>query len=271
MVQVKWLGVAGLEIRSGDSVLLIDPYISRPSTFQTLFTHLKPETEQIDRYIESIQGNLAGILVGHTHSDHVLDIPWIVKQTGTSAYGSQSLARLFSAYDLLDRAVGVAWDQAIDLGPFKVTPIESIHGRAILGRIPLPGEIETGLRPPMRVMKYRHGGPIAWHIEVEGKKILHLGSADLIDENVAPYDVDTLFVCSAGRQSTPNFSDRLLGATEPSVVVPFHFDNFLKPLVPGEKVLHLHGVDLDGFVKDLKTTRPSVDVRIPAPYTVMEL
>lgn len=268
MLTVRWLGVAGLEIRVDDQVLLCDPYLSRPSKLATLLRPMTIDRTAVDRYLAALNAKVPAILVGHTHSDHVLDVPGIVQTTQAKALGTASLANLLDAYGLEERVTVVEPGRSYTFGPFKVRPIESVHGRAILGRIPFPGEIPRGLTPPLRVNKYRHGGPLIWHIEAEGLRMLQVGSADFIEANLRDVQVDVAFLCAAGRQSTPDFARRLLDILQPRVVVPFHFDDFFSPVESGKFV---PGVDLDGFVREIQSARPKARVVVPKPFVELEL
>ena len=271
MPNVRWLGVAGLEIRQDDQVLLIDPYLSRPTKLQTLLFPLNIDEAAVDRYLESVEGTVCAIAVGHTHSDHVLDVPSLIEKTGAPALGTQSLSNLLSAYNMEDKAQVIEPGKALRIGPFQLLPIASVHGRVILGRVPFPGEIQRGLTPPLRVNKYRHGGPLVWHVTVGGVRLMQLGSADFVESNLEGLETDVLFVCAAGRQNTSDFARRLLSLVRPKIVVPFHFDDFSAPLAGDGRFKHVPGVDLPGFVQELRDVGGDCRVLVPEPFAPLEL
>ncbi len=271
MARIRWLGAAGLEIMCGDETLLIDPYISRVSKWQTLARPLRPDLELIHNYLISVNGNVTGVLVGHTHSDHVMDVPAILKRTEARAYGSKSLGNLMSAYALEDRTTVVEAGGCYPIGAFEAVPIASQHGRALLGMIPLLGEIERGLEPPLRVGKYRNGENLIWHVTVAGTRYLHMGSANYIAGELSETEVDVLFVCVVGRQHVPNFTGNMLELLNPQVVVPFHHDDISVPLKKGRPPRHVPGVRLEQFVDEIMKTAPDVKVIIPEPFAPMEL
>lgn len=271
MFSIRWLGVAGLEIISNDKALLIDPFLSRPSKFRHLIMSPVPDPKKIDDYLAGVNGDVAGILVGHTHSDHVLDVPYICSKTKAPAYGTRSLATLFSTYEIGRKAMIVAPGVTYSIGPFEATPIESVHGRAVLGMIPFPGEIQPDLSLPLRANQYRHGGPLVWYIKVNGLRILHLGSADFIDENLEGLPVDVLFACAAGRQYTPNFAKRLISLVRPKVVVPFHFDDFFSPIRKGPVRKFVPGVNLEGFIRELSQIDHEFRVITPEILVPLEI
>lgn len=271
MVSVKWLGCAGLELRCGESVLLVDPYLSRPSKWRSLFLPLEPDLKAVADYLQRIPGTLAGILVGHTHSDHVLDVPALIAAHGSAkAYGTASLANLLSAYGLEDKAVVVDGHGSLTTGPFEIRPVPSRHGKAFLGRVPFPGEIGRGLKPPFRMHQYRHGNPLLWHVKAGGRSFLHAGTAACIAEALQGLRADVLFVCAAGRQKSPEFLPTLLETLDPGVVVPIHFDDFFAPLQPGQPAKRLPGVGLGRLAEEVRRTGSRAEVVLPEPFVELK-
>lgn len=271
MARIRWLGAAGLEITSGEETLLIDPYLSRVSKWETLAKPLCPNLKLIHDYLTALTGKVGGVLVGHTHSDHVLDVPAILNRTQARAYGSRSLGNLMSAYALEGRTTVVETGTSYPIGTFEAVPIASQHGRAILGMVPLPGEIEGGLEPPLRVGKYRNGQNLLWHVTVAGRRYLHMGSANFIASELCETKVEVLFVCAVGRQHIPNFTRTMLELMKPEVVVPFHYDDISVPLTKGRPPRHVPGVRLEQFADEIMKMAPDVKVIIPEPFTLMEI
>jgi hypothetical protein len=63
-------------------------------------------------------------------------------------------------------------------------------------------------------------------IEVNGLTLLHVGSANLVEDALAGQSCDVLFVCVPGWRNVPGFVPRLVSAVRPKTIVPFHFDDF---------------------------------------------
>jgi L-ascorbate metabolism protein UlaG (beta-lactamase superfamily) len=100
----------------------------------------------------------------------------------------------------------------------------------LLGRVPFPGEISDCDAIPLRTEGYRCGAVFSVEIEVEGKRIYHLGSANLIDGAAGKRQVDLLLLCVAGWTTTERFVPRVLSAFAPRRVLLSHWDNFFVPL-----------------------------------------
>ncbi len=74
MVKVCWTGAAGLEFTFNGETILVDPYYTRISKFNMLFGKVSPDLDLINKTKEK-KGAITAIVAGHTHFDHVMDIP----------------------------------------------------------------------------------------------------------------------------------------------------------------------------------------------------
>ena len=68
-IQVRWTGAAGLEITKDQQTVLIDPYHSRLGKREVFFKPLVPRLHAIEKYLETLPGELSAVIVGHTHFD----------------------------------------------------------------------------------------------------------------------------------------------------------------------------------------------------------
>ena len=231
-VRVRWLGTAGFAIEHAGTVVLIDPYVTRASLAHCIVAPLYSDARAISLYTPKADA----IVVGHTHFDHVLDVPDIARATGARVLGSRSAARLC-------RARGVAEDKVEcvepepggapierDVGPFHLRFIPSAHSRFMLGRVPAPGEIADCDDIPMRAEAYRCGAVFGIEIRVAGRTIYHLGSAELVDARVDVKHVDLLLLCVAGWHASRDLPERVANKLAPGAVLLSHWDDFLRPL-----------------------------------------
>ena len=85
---------AGFELAYEGFHLLIDPYVTRVGLGDLLRRRtVAPHRELVAAQVPKADA----VLVGHTHFDHVLDVPEIVRSHGCPAYGSGSVATLLMA------------------------------------------------------------------------------------------------------------------------------------------------------------------------------
>jgi L-ascorbate metabolism protein UlaG (beta-lactamase superfamily) len=228
-VELEWLGTAGFRLSAGGTTLLIDPYVSRPGLRHVLSrSPLLPSADVVATHLPE---RADAILVGHTHFDHALDVPAIARRDGCPVYGSSSLVRLMDLHGLGPKSVAVVPYRRYEVGPFVVSFVPSRHSRLVAGlRVPADGELTCDHLDHLTGRAYRCGDVWGISIEVEGLRLYHQGSADLVDDEKLPRDVD-IFLCGiAGRAFAPRYLRRILPRLEPRVVVPHHWDDFFRPL-----------------------------------------
>ena len=231
MVSVRWTGAAGLEFTYEKKTWLIDPYLSRVGKASVFFGRPQADREKISRYLETLPGKLQAVIVGHTHFDHALDVPEILGRFPVPLVGSESLEALMLLHGMPGKVTICSERMVLDLpGGASVTMIPSLHGLVFFGRIPYVGEIKTGQRLPLKASHYRHGRVFIPRLEVGGRSFLHVGSANLIDEEIEGQTCDVLFLCLPGWKMISNYHSRILSRVKPKIVVPFHFDDFSAPL-----------------------------------------
>ena len=243
-IQLTWLGTAGFAIEASGRVLLIDPFVSRPGFRHSLTHRLTPSIEAIRTHVPRADA----IVCGHSHHDHIMDVPDIARLTGAQVIGSASTCNLCRAHGLTSQQL-VEEPGEIEIGPFRITMRPSLHGRAVLGRVPMQGTMPAGLRPPLRLSDYRTGGTSGIQVEVAGLSIFHLGSADFHPETIEGLRCDLLTPCLVGREHHEGYTAKLLDSLKPRAVIPNHFDNFFRPL--DRTIMELPGADLEGFRREV--------------------
>jgi L-ascorbate metabolism protein UlaG (beta-lactamase superfamily) len=237
-LEIEWLGVSGYRLTYQGVSLFVDPYVSRvPLRALVLRRRALPDEALISRYVGA-PGEVAGVLVGHTHFDHAVDAPAIARRFGAKAYGSASLRRLMRLHGLGDSAVEVVPHRPYELGPFVVRFVPSRHSKLLLGlKVPMDGELTCDHLHGLVPTAYRCGAVWGIRIDVAGTSLDHQGSADLDDEELRDEPVDVFLAGVAGRGVTPRYWERILPRLDPRVVVPTHYDDFFAPLGGEEKLV----------------------------------
>jgi L-ascorbate metabolism protein UlaG (beta-lactamase superfamily) len=230
-LELEWLGVAGYRLSYEGQTIYIDPYLSRvplASVIRRTPAHADPTL--YERYLRPA-GRVAGVLVGHTHFDHAIDVPAIARRYECSAYGSSSLVNLMRLHGLAERAVQVEARRGYELGPFTVTFVPSLHSKLLLGfAVPFDGELTCEHLDALSPSAYRCGQVWGIHIEVAGMTFYHQGSANLIDEAIPHGGVDVFLAGIAGRSFTRDYWARILPRLQPQTIVASHFDDFFRPI-----------------------------------------
>jgi L-ascorbate metabolism protein UlaG (beta-lactamase superfamily) len=269
-LELEWLGTAGYRLTFEQRTLYVDPYVSRVSLGDVLRRRRAIADEaMIERWLRPA-GDVLGVLVGHTHFDHAIDVPSLCSRHGCQAYGSRSLANLMGLHGMRDQSVEVVAHQPIELGPFKVTFIPSVHSKLLLGyAVPSDGELSCEHLDALSPTAYKCGQVFGIRIEVAGISFYHQGSANLLDDEIGDEPVDVFLAGIAGRRFTESYWPRILGALQPRAVVASHFDDFFRPL--DAPVGFSLNVNLASFPEEIdKVSREFVAVALP-PFSPVAL
>jgi hypothetical protein len=118
-VDVRYLGVGGVLLSRKTDAILTAPLYSNPSLLEFAADHqIQSDPETIDRLFPVEGRSAQAILVGHSHYDHLMDVPYIALHHALSAnvYGSMTTVNLLHSINtkLSPRKVialdGKAWN-----------------------------------------------------------------------------------------------------------------------------------------------------------------
>jgi L-ascorbate metabolism protein UlaG (beta-lactamase superfamily) len=255
-VRFTFLGTAGFVVHHATRTFVLDPYLSRAGLWRTAYGRLPVDHEAVRRFVPHADE----VLVGHSHYDHALDAPAVATHTGARLLGSADTRHIAAAAGFdLQRYVTVSPREAVACGACTATAWPSRHGKALLGRVPLPGRLTAPPPWPPRIFDLPHGDVFHWHLDVGGLRVLHVDSADYFDDQLAPADV--LLLCAVGRQYRQDYTRTIVERVRPRVVIPCHWDDFTVPL--GTPPRQLPGVDVEGFVDEIRTAGAEAVVLAP--------
>jgi L-ascorbate metabolism protein UlaG (beta-lactamase superfamily) len=246
-VDLTYLGTAGFVVRGHGRTLVLDPYVSRPSLVESLTRPLVSDERLVARLLPEADD----VLVGHAHHDHILDAPALCRRTGARLIGSRAACMVGRAAGLPEAQLReTAGHEAIESGAFTLRGLPSRHGKAIFGRVPLPGDLTAPPPWPPRITDLRHGLVLNWHVEVDGFALVHVDSADFVDEALDGLRADVLCLCAVGRRYRPSYVRDIVAKLRPRWVVPCHWDTMLTPI---DATPHLiPGVDLPGMFEEIR-------------------
>ena len=245
-LDIRYLGTAGFVISDGHHTVVLDPYVTRPDLLTSLTQPLVPDTALIARLIPEADD----VLIGHAHHDHILDGPDLCKQTGARLIGSSSTVQVGIAAGLPPaQLVETAGREDIASGPWTLRGFPSRHGK-IFGRIPFPGDLSAPPPWPPRMNQLKHGLVLNWLVDTGHLKVMHIDSADFIDEELAGHRCDIVCLCAIGRQARPNYVRDVVRLLKPTWVIPCHWDTMITPIEAAPELIP--GVDLDGFLDEIR-------------------
>lgn len=246
-LKIQYLGTAGFILSDHQRTIILDPFISRPNLIDTLTKPLLSDPQLVRKYIPQADD----VLIGHAHYDHILDAPEICKQTGARLIGSGATLMYGRAAGLNEAQLfEVKGHEEINCGNWSVKALPSIHGKALFGRIPLAGDMTSPPPFPPKFHQLKHGQVFNWWINTGQLKIVHIDSADFLDEHLSTVTADIVCLCAIGRKYRPNYVKDVLNYLKPKYVIPCHWDTMITPIDATPDLLP--GVDIDGFLQEIK-------------------
>jgi len=262
-VRVRWLGVAGFTLTSGHTTLAHDPYLSRPGLARVVFRRYVPDEGVLGRFVapQSPAPELARAslyLVGHSHFDHLGDVPWLAGKSGGRVVGSATTGAIARGYGLAeDRFVLAGPGDVLEEGAFEVRVVESRHAKVLLGRVPLEGEVTEPPEAPIHAFSFKLGDARGYLVteRATGLRVMLLSSAnrdlaalEALGARAAP--VDLLLPAAMGRDA--DYARDLVRTLRPRLVVPHHFDDFNVPLDDPAAAAPMDEADLAAFEDELR-------------------
>jgi L-ascorbate metabolism protein UlaG (beta-lactamase superfamily) len=234
-LEITWLGTAGIYLTDGTDSILIDPFVSRHGMFRVFAGWTLPsDPTLIKKWTEKLNiKNVRMVIVSHSHFDHAIDAPYFAKNTGAILAGSESTAWIGKSAGLNEKQIdAVKPGDTRTIGNFKIRFIESLHGPAVLGRVPYPGDITSLIKIPSPASAYRVGTIFSIEIKYKGRTIIHHGSAGFIPGMYKGMHTDILLLGIAGMGDEKKYLKETAVELLPECIIPIHSDNFFKKLSP---------------------------------------
>ena len=285
-VVLKWLGTAGWQISDGETVILIDPYISRlfgpQPPGRTPFARTpqdnrpqygwsdiaKPDIATIDSRVPTA----SFVLVTHTHYDHVFDVPYIALKTHAVVIGTESTANVLRSYGVPEeQLITVRGGEDYDFGTFSVKVIPSLHSPLDHKHYFSSRTAPPAMKAPLTLEQmHPEGGTLAYLIRFRGHQILTFGGMNYVEREISGLRPDVVLVGAAGsRSEIYDYSGRLMRALNfPPLVLPTHWDNFTAPYSASQKPA-IEAVQV--FVKEIKAASPATKVIVPDYFEEISL
>ncbi len=238
VVTLTWLGVGTLLFDDGDTQILVDGFLSRPTlgdiVFQRPVSNDIPLINQV--LLDYRMQRLAAIVPAHSHYDHAMDIGAIANRSNASILGSESTANIA-------RGAGVPEDQVLvaepgieyTFGEFRVSLIRSPHAPiGWRGATPFAGTINEPLELPAKVSAWREGGSFSIVIAHPQGTALVLGSAGFSEQELETLQADVVILSvgqlnNLGRDYAERYWQTVVTSTGAYRVLPIHFDDFTAP------------------------------------------
>ncbi|MFV1450039.1 MBL fold metallo-hydrolase [Maribacter sp. HS] len=275
-LNLKYLGVAGWEISNDSLTILVDPYISRLKLKGNPRFYAEGDDRKIysgdDVYesdtvaINKIITKADYILVHHSHTDHLADVPFIAKKTGAVVVGTETTATILKAYGIPEKQlITVKGGEDYQFDNFSIRVIPSIHS-ALGDKRYFDSKVYSDpeeLKIPLTVEEFIEGGSLMFLLRIDAHKILTSGSMNFIEREVAGLKPDVLIPgINLSRLEIYKYTERLLELTGyPKTIIPAHWDNFRVPY--GSSQEDPIQKKVMPFIDEVKAVSPATKVIVP--------
>ncbi len=309
-IQIFYSGCGGFLFKDQESALLLDPYFSNLSPLLLLpFKKLKSDTTLIDSFFKRVLSNtrdetgvIKGILIGHSHYDHLADIPAIynrnLQKGSTPIIGSETTHHILAAAGIeetrqilnpynsqVSNSEKDSYDRfLIADGQIRITPILSEHaphfaGVKILSSKKIDKEVK---RFPRKVSQLPEGDNYNFLIdfldengEIKFRIFSNAGSACTAgvgfpeSEILAEKEVDVLLLCVANYNQVKGYPEALIEEIQPRHIILNHWENFFRPI---EKLQRrpatVPATNVRKLIQELEAwENPNLNFTLPQPGT----
>lgn len=253
-VTLKWLGNVGWEIRIEETIILVDPFLTRKDRSRD--AEWKTDEEAVLKVIRGADF----IFAGHSHHDHIGDVPFIAKRFRSKIIGSRTTANLaLTAGVDKSQVIIIGGGEKLDFKGFSVEVIESRHGWR-QGRAPRK-ENEEILRPwqgPVRGRDFVDGGSFLYYFTFGQRRVLHQSTANFVEEKLTEVRPD-LALLAVGHDGYN--LERVLKKLRPKAVIVQHFDEWRSPFSEAMPAANMRRAQR--FAHDITAVDNQIKVVIP--------
>ena len=224
---MKWLGIAGWKITVGNTVVLIDPFLTRREASPA--EEWKTNEEEVLNNIDKADF----IFAGHSHADHIADIPFIAKRFGAKVIGSRTTTNIALGAGVAEsQLTTIRGGETFDFPDFSVQVIESQHGILTRGgrrRQPRSEEVLKPWSGPITRAAFAEGGSYVYYFTFGNLRILHQSTGNFVEERLQSIQPDIALLADNRSYNWPD----ALKLLRPKTVVIQHYDQWRTPYSAG--------------------------------------
>ncbi|MBL7546119.1 MAG: MBL fold metallo-hydrolase [Bdellovibrionaceae bacterium] len=222
-MDLTWLGTAGFIIKTKDTEIAFDPFLSRGQGKPSPFSSKSFE-------------NTEAIFVGHGHFDHTYDIPEIVAGSDLNVFAPGLTGKMLKMRGVPESRLLHTVNDEILFKPLKMRAFHSSHVHfdipLIVSTVKRCG-VKGCLHMLPLVTGYPKGLVQTYFFEVNGKKVLFASTAGCTDRELNIYrklEIDYFLAPVQGNTDIQEIVAKQMMIIQPKVIIPHHHDDFYPPL-----------------------------------------
>jgi glyoxylase-like metal-dependent hydrolase (beta-lactamase superfamily II) len=254
---VRFLGVSGLYVESRGVALLFGPYFSRVGLVRAGLGKIVQDRAAISRGLDGLPlDRVRAVLVGHTHYDHLADVPVVLEEHATRArvLVNRTGANMLAAFASLAERVVVLephdgqWIELASLDgadlPVRILPLRAGHADHLAGYHYAPGEVAAPWTTwhGRRHRDMKEGQSFAFVVDflsADGAPTFRLYYQDAASDAplgfpppdvVAERPVDLVVTCMPSSWRAHDYPRGIVAHTRAAHVLVTHHDDFFRSL-----------------------------------------
>lgn len=238
--QVVFLGTSSLLFADGQSAWMLDGFLSRQPVLDLLTRKLAIEQVRVNEGMArafsalGVPNRLDGVVVAHSHYDHVLDAPYLAHQWQTQVWGSESTRNIALGQGLAsEQAKVMQAGDVLQFGDFSVKVLRSAHApTGFTG-----GANNSPLKLPAYVWSFKEGQSFAFVVSHRGRPwCLIQPSAGFVPGQNTDVRVPVVMLGIGGLgkldpQAVTAYWREMVTSTGAKRVLAIHWDDFTQALI----------------------------------------
>lgn len=266
-------GTASFYIKYKNSAVLTDPFMSNPSMRKVLFGEIESDTALLDSY-QVKSKDIKIIALGHSHYDHILDLPYFIDKVSSETIltGSKNTLKIAETlspnFDLIDVSNLKANSEKMGTWVYskdksvRVLAIKSAHLPHLFGIHFYEGAYnkDSLTHYPIKANDFKQDETLAYLIDFldenlkPEKRIYYSSSAvaelnGLVPSEILKEKEVDLAILSLGKvQEAKGFPENIVDYFKPKEVILCHWENFFR-----DRKKSLKPIGLTNFRKIFKS------------------
>jgi len=280
-IKATFLGTSSILITDGETTLLTDGFITRPSIATLLLSKIQPNKQRIDTVLDRLNiKKIDAVMTLHSHHDHALDSAYVATKTQAILIGSNSTANIARGSGFQEENLKVITSkEEFSVGKFKITILPSSHSKlpSFLEKIVGVNEnIDKPLNLPSYFTGFKEGGTYSVYIEHPLGNIFINASTGFIQNQLNEYDADVVFLGIAGLgKRKSDFQEKyfyeVVGKLNAKRVIPIHWDDFTQNINEPTQAMNKLFDDFDGSMKFLIGETEKYNIQLEMMYIFDEV
>lgn len=234
---IKYFGISNLLFDDGKTKILFDCSFSRPSLKQLVFSKINTNSALVDEILAAAKvTKIDSIFISHSHYDHALDLGYVANKFNSHIYGTSSTLNIARGQQIKEnKMTEFSPFSTYIIGDFSIKVLPSVHSKPFFFNNDLGQKITEPLTLPAREWQFKEGGSFDFLLKHHNKIYLIRPSFGYVNNELKDIKADYLFLATTtfsneNRTEQRNFLRETIDQVKPKIIIPLHWDNFVRPL-----------------------------------------